>query len=343
MSLSVAEAKRLIQLCFPQGSEQLYAWDDPAANIGQFFNVLGQVWKTYGSDLVDALRREIYPITVEQNIPVWESALGLSNTPVAKFGTPAQRRSAILSWLRQRGTFCRADIQALVQPFFLYEDPSEIQILESSRLEQTLLHTYSNTTPLPIAPDSFGASRIAVLDDPRVSPAGVAVTINVGPATVDQIRIGLDGPDGTRASWRGDVYLGSGFTGAASFVLRSKRHAGKPIKGEWKLDISTGPGAFTLQSWALSPIEGLGVNFDRAVPPNRIGQGLGAAMFDWAVVAEEDKLGSGYDLTAALRALRRMKPAHTQCTIIWQASGFPDACAIPDTRSAVPDAAIPCS
>lgn len=343
MSLSVPEVKKLMQSCFPQGTEQYLDWDNPRANVGQFFTGAAGVWKTYGTDILDTLRLEVNPISITQNIPLWESALGLSETPTARFGTTDQRRNAILSWMRQPGTFDLDSIRAIVQPFFLYADQNDIQIIESSRIDQTLLHTYGNLTPLPILPNSSGSSTVTVLDDPRISPAGVVLTLNFNPATLEQIRVVLDGPDGARAGWRGDLYLGTGAVGPAQFLLRTPVFAGRRIKGTWELTITTGAGAFVLSSWALTPVEGIGVNFDNAVPPNRLGQGLGAAMFDWAVVADEALLGTGFDLQGALRGLRRMKPAHTQCTIVWKGRDFPDACAVPDTRSAMPDASIPCS
>lgn len=347
MSLTTADVKKMLQSFFPEGTGDYLAWNESAADVCKFFNGAAGVWKTYGTDLIDTIRNEVNPTTVAQKIPEWEQTLGLASTPVAMFGTTIQRRNAIISWLRQSGNNSLNDIRALVQPFFLYDNPSQIQILESSRIDQTLLHTYSNTTPLPIVPNGSGSQTVKVLDDPRVSPAGIVLTLNFSAATLDQIRVLIEGPDGTRAGWRGDLYLGTGIVGASQYILRSKVFAGKPIKGTWTLTITTGPGAFVLANWALTPVEGQGVNFDPAITPpgyhRHLGEGLGAALFEFAVVAEEAKLGTGYDLTAALRALRRMKHAHTQCTIVWQARDFVDACAVPDTRSATPDAAIPCT
>lgn len=340
MSLTTAEVKKLLQSCFPQGSEQLYDWDNSSAHISQFFTAIAGVWKTYGTDILDTLRAEINPLTCTQSIPTWESALGLAETPLAQFGTTVQRRNQVLSWLRQSGSHSLEDIRAIVQPYFNYANPSSIQILEMSRLELTLLHTYSNTTALPILPDSSGSSTITVLDDPRVSPAGAVLTFTVNPATVDQIRIILDGPDGTRQSWRGDLYLGTGAVGPATYILRASNFAGKPIKGTWTLSFTTGAGAFTLSNWALTPVEGIGVNYDNAVPPNRNGEGLGAAMFEWAVVADAALLGTGYDLRGALRALRRMKPAHTQVYLVRKAAVGGGLPAIYDDTNAVYDLCV---
>lgn len=337
--MTSAEVKRLIQSCFPQGTEQYLDWDNSASNVGQFFNALGGVLKTYGTDIIDVLRQEVNPITITQNIPLWESALGLSNTPLAKFGTTAQRRNQILSWLRQAGNNSLDDIRAVVQPYFLYDDPSEIVILESDRTSLRVSHTYQNLTPLPVLPDSTAYTYITVADDPRISPAGAHAYVNLT-ATIDQVSFSLFGPGGGKVDFPAG-WLGSGLVANQQYDLFAPALAGLPVNGTWILQINTGPAAFTLQNWALF-VEGLGRIYD-PLDPTRDLNGLGAAMFEFAVVAEEDKLGSGYDLAGANRALQRLKPAHTSCCIVWQPTTEPDACAVPDTQSATPEAAIPCS
>ena len=88
-------------------------------------------------------------------------------------------------------------------------------------------------------------------------------------------------------------------------------------------------------------VEGLGsYRYNDGMGVERIGQGLGAAMFEFIVVADEVHLGAGYDLDGARRALRRMKPAHV-ATEVTQVIGT--ECAFPDTPSAIPNRAIPCS
>jgi len=337
--LTVAEVKKLMQSCFPAGTEQYLDWDNPAANVSQFFTGAAGVWKTYGTDIVDTLRLEISPLTCTENIPVWESALGLSNTPLAMFGTTEQRRNQILSWLRQAGNNSLDDIRAVVQPYFLYDDPNDIVILETNRTTLRSLHTYQNLTPLPVLPNSTGYSYITVADDPRISPAGAHAYVNIS-ATIEQVSFSLYGPGGGVVNFPAG-WLGSGLVGPQQYDLFAPGLAGFPVRGTYVLKIDTGPAAFTLQNWALF-VEGLGRIYDPRVPARDL-NGLGAAMFYFAVVAEEDKLGTGYDLTGANRALQRLKPAHTSCAIIWQPTTEPDACAVPDTRSATPDAAIPCS
>ena len=59
-------------------------------------------------------------------------------------------------------------------------------------------------------------------------------------------------------------------------------------------------------------------------------------------VADPAKLGTGYDLDGAARALTRWKPAHAQGGITSLSDALGTVCAIPDTINAIPDNAIPC-
>lgn len=329
MSLAAADCKKLIQGGFPQGSEWIYDWDNPAADIGQFFTALGGLFKTYGSDTIDVLRNEVNPTTITQNIPALEGALGLSSTPIAQFGTTDQRRQAILAWLRQAGNNSLDDIRATVQPYLLYADPQDIQILEPDRLALEAAHTYTGTG-FALGAFASGSSTTTVLDDPLVSPAGAWLIVNLT-GQIDELSLRLSGPGFSKAFQR--PYLGDGSVVATSFRLGAKEFAGKSIRGTWTLFVSTQAVAATIHSWGVF-VEGLGRNPDGS-------QGLGAAMFEFAIVADPGLVGTGYDLVGAQRAIDRFKPGHTLGAIIQQTGA--DACAIPDTVSAIPDRAIPCS
>jgi hypothetical protein len=96
----------------------------------------------------------------------------------------------------------------------------------------------------------------------------------------------------------------------------------------------------TVSVWSLF-VEGLGHNYI-GTPPAPNGQGLGAAQFDFVVVADPALLGTGYDLDGAARALNRWKPAHTHGGLTQLSALLGTVCAIPDTINAIPDNAIPC-
>lgn len=335
--MTAAEVKKLIQSCFPAGSEDIYDWNSNQANIGKYFTALGQLFKLYGTDIVDTLRAEINPYTCTQKIPDWEKALGLQDTPIAKFGTTAQRRNAVIAWLRQSGSFSLEDIRAVMQPYFLYSDPLAIQVLETDRGLWDPMHTYTNATALPIAPGGNGTSTVLVRDTHNVSPAGILATLDMQ-CTLDEINIEIKNDNGFAYNW-GPGTLGTGFANDR-FTLRTKFFAGTPIFGTWYLNITTGAGAFTLNSWSLFVV-GLGRD-------SRGHEGLGSGVMEFAVVADPALLGTGYDLEGAQRALQRMKPAHVVANVVKKNGiGGGGLCAIPGDANDIPpetlpDRSIPC-
>ena len=74
----------------------------------------------------------------------------------------AQRVNAVIATLRISGSFSLDDIRAIVQPYFLYADPSQIVILENSRSGLKTLHTY---------------------------PSGITITGTAGPTYTDVIKV----------------------------------------------------------------------------------------------------------------------------------------------------------
>lgn len=335
MSLSRAEAHRMLLAFLPPGSEQLYDLGT-AAGIGKFFYAISGALKTYGTDIIDTLRREVSPLTIVDNIPVWEEALGLNNTPVAKFGTEAQRRNAIIAWLRQSGSFALNDIRAIVQPYFLYDDANDIEILETNRANMFIAHDYTGNAFGAVAPNASTFSTVKILDDPRVGNGVVRVHFKLS-GTLEEIGVYLIGPDGMIASWD-QGYLGTGFVPLTDFYLSTDKFTGHAILGDWTFGVYTGPNATVISTWDLF-VEGLGVNYD--INGRRNGEGLGAGMFEMAVVADLSKLGLGYDINGAIRALKRWKPAHVRANVAYKVDGT--YCATPDTFTAIPDRAIPCS
>lgn len=339
MSLSRDEANQFLLALLPPGSEQFYDLSR-VAGIGKFFYALSGAIKTYGTDIIDTLRREVSPLTIVDNIPVWEEALGLNNTPIAKFGTEAQRRNAVIAWLRQSGSFSLADIRAIVQPYLLYANPSNIQILETNRTNLFTAHDYVGAAFGAITPNATNTRTVTILDDPRVSAGTVRIHFRMS-STADQITPFIIGPDGMVAFWQAP-YLGEGVTGLTDYYLNTPVFAGRPIKGVWTFGVATGPGATVISNWDLF-VEGIGVNYQRNVAGDLVynGEGLGAAIFEMGVVADLSLLGTGYDINGAIRALQRWKPAHVRATVVYKVDGT--ICATPDTFTAMPGRAIPCS
>ena len=88
--------------------------------------------------------------------------------------------------------------------------------------------------------------------------------------------------------------------------------------------------------------QGLGVNYDAATPPNRIGEGLGAALFEFLVIADPALLGTGYDIEGAFKAIQRVKPAHVLGSIVVKNTVMGGGLlAIPDEPTTLPSRSIP--
>jgi hypothetical protein len=338
---SQAEVLQLLISLLPAGSEQLYDLS-ASAYIGGLFQGLAGSLKETVLDRIEALRGEVNPSTLVELLPVWEQACGLAFTPIALFGTVAQRRDAVLAALRMSGSFSHDDIRAIVQPYFLYANAAEIEILETPRTAYITAHTYSNTTPVTTPAATPALSTVSVLDDPAVGQAGATAIVNLTTTRLDRQLFALRGPDGFR------VFFGLGWLSQEAssvtnqtYFLFAPRFARKAIRGTWTLEFHNLDVGSTVNSWGLF-VEGQGVNFDRSVPPVRIGEGLGAGIFNFAVVADPAKLGTGFDLEGAQRALTRWKPAHTVGAIVQISPITSDVCAIPDTPNAIPNRALPC-
>ena len=336
MSMTRAEALQLFLALYPPGYDQVMD-TTPGTNFYKFAYASSGALKTYGSDVIDTLRTEINPGTCIQKLSDWESALGLRDTPIAQFGTTVQRRNAVLSWLRQSGSFSLDDIRSVVQPYFLYANPTQIEVIETSRSALQLLHQYVGPS-ITIPMNGYDRGATTVLDDPRTSHAGAIVYVSITSTNIEQLYFRLEAPDGAFS----DVPVGALGVGAAtadSFVLYFPDVAGAAIMGSWRLLAGCqGAAGGTVDAWVLF-VEGLGANITNTGTRN--GDGLGGAVFTWAVVADEDKLGQGYDLSGAIRSLRRLKPAHTEVALVFRPTGAATSFAIPNLRSATPDGAIP--
>lgn len=337
--MTQAELKLLLISLLPAGSEDLYDLDN-SANLGRTFNALAGTLKDTLADRVDQLRLEVNPRSCVEDVPDWEAACGLSATDLARFGTLEQRRNAVLSVLREHGSFSLPDLQAGLAPYLLYSDPSQIEIIETDRDALRSAHTYSDAVPLAVGAASTGARSVTVLDDPRVSPAGAQVNVNLT-ANLSEVSLRLTAPDGSQKTWR-PGHLGDGAVTSQVFTLFAPELADAAIHGRWTLAITTGASSATLTSWSLF-VEGLGINLvgPPPYPPGRNGEGLGAAMFQFLVMIDPALLGTGYDLGGAYRAIQRLKPAHVLGNYGLK-SQYGDNCAIPDDPQTLPDRCLPC-
>ncbi len=313
------------------------------------YECVAQMLKTWCADVVDQLRLEVNPRTCEQKLAEWESALGLGETTVARFGTTAQRRNQVIAKLRERGSLSIPDLRAVMQMFFGYADPQAIQVLETSRALLKAAHTYTTLLAVPAAIGNFPPlfCPFEVLkDDAQVGPAGAQLDITIT-GYLEELRFSLVGPAGTtqQAYWD-EGFLGAGSVTAQRFMLYAPtaKLFGDPgktqvsiagqVQGIWSLRIvRTGANPATLHSAKLF-VEGVG--------RTATGQGLGGAMYEFAVVADPALLGADYDLTGALRALQRIKPAYMGAAVMTKNNVMGGGLlAIPDIATTIPDASIP--
>lgn len=335
------EVKRILISLLPPGSEQLYALENSDVIGGTLYGLAGAL-KDSITDRIEVLRSNCNPATLTlEGLPEWEAACGLTNTPITLYGTVAQRVNAVIATLRISGSFSLDDIRAIVQPYFLYADPSQIQILENDRAALRTLHTYVDPGTYTVPAGTTIRPTINIADNPRVSQAGAIALVLLTTARPDLMNLVLVGPDGTRA------LAGQGYLTQVAAAVTNKVYqicapglAGKRISGRWTLEANNPSVGFTLR-WSLY-VEGQGVIYDTATPPNRIGEGLGAPVFTFAVAADPGLLGAGYDLVGAQRAITRWKPAHTFGFVVTGSPISGSLCAVPDTDNAIPDYAIAC-
>lgn len=335
------EIKRLLVSLLPPGSESLYALENSDVIGGTLYGIAGAL-KDSLTDRIEVLRANANPSTLTlEGLPEWEAACGLTNTPVSLYGTTQQRVNAVIATLRISGSFSISDIQAIVQPYFLYSDPSQIQILENDRAGLRTLHTYASPVTIVAPAGPTGTDSIRVTDGPRVSQAGAVAYVVITTTRPDKMQHILIGPGGQRAAF-GEGYLTQVAASVTSktYQLCAPSFAGSPVGGLWTLQCYNLVAGFTLR-WALY-VEGQGVIYDTATPPNRVAEGLGAPVFTFAVAADPALLGTGYDLVGAQRAITRWRPAHTFGFIASISPMTGMICAIPDTDNAIPDMAIPC-
>lgn len=189
--------------------------------------------------------------------------------------------------------------------------------------------------------------EVNVADDSYVSDMGAQVLINVQVAgTAANAFVTLTGPDGYAINWNLADYLSLGVVVGPNTVYDLALYAPQfgpklgadkihyvrhPIRGIWKLTVKN---MDTINTASVF-VEGVG--------RNAAGQdGLGAAMFEWGVLADPALVGSGADLIGAADAIRRINHSHLLGSLILgDSGGLGGGAMIPDDPNAIPDMGIP--
>jgi uncharacterized protein YmfQ (DUF2313 family) len=303
-------------------------------------------FKTAVTDRIDALRRERNPAQAVEKLEDFEVTLGLHFTQTAQFGTDAQRQGQLVGRFRESLPLTIAGIQTIMQPYLLYADPTQIQVIEPNRAAQKAAHTYAFPSAVSIPFGTAVTITANVTDDSFVSDMGAQLFINLQVAgSAASGFITLTGPDDFSVGFDMGDYLSlgvpSGMNTVFDLVLYAPQFAPqlnadktgynrRQIKGLWKLTVRN----MDVINTASVFVEGVG--------RNAAGQdGLGAAMFEWGVLAEHAKMGAGADLAGAAAAIQRINHAHLIGDLILDPEGVNVTPMIPDDPNAIPNEGIP--
>lgn len=322
---------------WPPGVNDLYDLDSPDSDVANYFSALAQVFCQFGTSFVDTLRSELNPATAVEKLPDWETAVGImaGRRPGA---TIAARQAAVISKLRESGSYSLADLRAILGPLLGYADPSQLAIIECQRATVAAIHTYANHTGGSIAPGASLTQQVVVTDAPGVSGAGVQVHVTISAADISKVSVRLSNPGGaTSFTWAASS-VGRGAASSQTFTLRSHAFDGLAIGGVWSLSIfndATAPGSITLASWDIF-VEGAGRDANGT-------DGLGAQVFKWFVLTDPALVGATHagDLDAARSAIARSKPAHTGAFLVGKMTSG-GICAICDDPNAIVDECVSC-
>lgn len=253
-SVNFRQALSILQDHWPPHTGRLYDWDDPRTLIGGIFLMLADVVKLYGYDQVDRIFRELNPLRIVEQIPAWDSLLGITLSDAAsRQKSIARRRATILARLREMGPLTIHNLAAIFATLAEYVAPDAPEVIDITAADMEPPNTYTDTIggaiPTGTGFDDTNLIRITptLLDGGVVWFAGALVTLNLSAAQSEFLHVRLRGPGGVDAEWEGGPNL------TTSLKLRSVAHVGEPIHGEWTLNIyrDVGSPAVTLESWSL--------------------------------------------------------------------------------------------
>lgn len=303
---------------WPPGVRDLYDLDNLTSDVCNYFAALAQAFRTFGTSLVDNLRVELAPATAVEKLLDWETALGITanRRPTTSV---AARQAAVVSKLREAGSYSRAELQAIVGPLLGYTDPTQLVVYETNRAALSAIHeVVAAGGPVP-GPGSI-TTFFTIDDGPAVSAAGVRVRLQLTHASVASVGAVLTSPNvnGQQAiiTWLPGT-VGRGAVVATDLWLRSRSAAGLPSAGRWRLDVYSVATGGTLVEAGLM-VEGAGRDSAGA-------DGRGTEVFEWGAYADPtlERAASPSDRAAVLRTMSRVQPAHTRGALLTSVSPRP--------------------
>lgn len=272
-TLTQAQAVKLLKEHFPPDSDTLYDWDASDALVHKVFEALGDFLKVYGYDQMDRLFRELSPLTCVEQLPAWESLLGISLSQAAlRVRSAEQRRQAVLARLREMGPLTVYNLAAIFAQLAGYAPGTVPEVDEFSRTDllnaNVQAHVVSATIPVDTG---FGPSNLishspVLLDGGVVTDAGALIIANLTNTNSEGVRFRLTGPDFVTAEWEGGPNL------STNVYLRSPAHAGRSVHGRW-----------TLNAYRIAGAPSVGLNLWSLFVLGKHFGGRGQQKFNWSV------------------------------------------------------------
>src|SRR6185503_19646634 len=198
--ISAEEAVDLLIQLLPAGADRLYGLLSRTGDVYNYFAAIADAFKLYCYDMIATLRAEITPITAALKLGDYETAFGLATTLVAQNGTTPQRRTAIISKMRESGAFTPANVRAIVGPLLGYADPSQLVVLEADRTALRSSHQYGGND-LDILASTTATQTVFVADDAKVSATGPQIIGTMSHPRPDLLSITLTSPDAKSHTW----------------------------------------------------------------------------------------------------------------------------------------------
>lgn len=253
-SVTFKQAMQIVQDHWPPYTDRLYDWNNPDTYVGKVFLTIRDVVKLYGYDQADRVFRELNPLRMVEQVPAWESLLGITLSDAAsRSRSVAKRRATVLARLREMGPLTIHNLSAIFATLAEYQAPDTPEVIDIRSADMETANTYTDVLggaiPTGTGFDATNLIRITptLLDGGEVWQAGALVTLNLSAAQSEFLHVRLTGPSGVVAEWSGGPNL------STAVKLRSVEHAGEPIHGNWTLNIyrDVGSPAVTLTSWSL--------------------------------------------------------------------------------------------
>lgn len=330
MAMTTTQARAFLLGLLPRGIDRVYDFSS-GADFDKLLTGAAEQFALRVATPTDAVEADSNPVTLTSTgLAAWEAVLGINGAA----RSVAQRQAAIIARLREfGGASTLPAIKAILGPILGYANPSQLVIIETDRAALTLAHTYPSTGAVAIVGGGSNAQSAKVGDDPKVSQAGAQIYLdNFSASNYSDVSVVLAGPDATTKTWTNPS------RGAQDpLVLYAPEFAGKAINGTWTVTVSSAAGNVNADDWRLI-VEGIGWQTVMGGA-----QGLGAAIFEWAVLVDPALAGvmAPPDYSLALATLRRIKPAHTQAYLVKKMSGG-GLCAICDDPNAIADGCVCC-